>query len=133
MKKGWVIFIAAIVFIVSAGITFGIVVPKTKSVEVNLVNAIGDQLPYYEFRVNGKEIPSWQTVKSFNNSFVIEVFRVEKDKKNSIDKLDIGSLLEKGDKVSYAYYGEISTRGEALCIYIKHTDGSFREVSININ
>ena len=133
MKTGWVIFIAVVVFIVSVGGTFLVLSPEAKSVEVNLVNAIGDQLPYYEFMVNKKEIPSGQTIKFFNDSFVIEVFKVDKDEKTSIDKFDIGSLIERGDKVTYAYYGEASTRGKALCICIYRENTLIREISVNID
>ncbi len=130
MKKGWVIFWVILMIVIAC--SFMATLPKARNVEVNLVNVIGDQLPYYEFKVDGREIQSGQKVKVFRD-FVIEVFKVETDKKTLIDKVNIGSLLNEGDKVSAAYYGEASMRGEAVCIYIEHADGSSREVSIDIN
>lgn len=131
--KYWV-FLVVIAFLVGAFLIFGVFFPSpVGKVEVNLVNANSDLAggkQAWEFKVNGKEIPAGSTVKVWSK-FEIEVIEFASQK--IVDKLDIASLIKKGDLIAYAYYGSASSQGESLYIHIQHKDGAIREVSVNIN
>jgi len=107
-----------------------------KVAAINLVNANADLAGgshAWEFRVDGKEIPAGKSLRVVECSFEIEV--IEFASHQVVDKLDIGSLFEKGDKIDCVYSGPKADppQAEALFIRIEHSDGSFRMVPVNIN
>jgi len=128
MKSGWSIIIICFVLVVAicCFLTVVVTLAPSATVELRLVNLLSDQLPYYEFKVNGKEIAKDQKVKTWR-SFEVEVFKVEIDEKTLIDKVNIISLLENRDEVTAGY------DGKDIFIFIKHVDGFSRKVLINNN
>lgn len=103
-------------------------------VEVNLINANADLAggkTAWEFEINNRKIPVGKSVRVFSENFNIQV--IEFQSQMEVDELDIGSLIEKGDIVTYSYYGPTSPQGESLFIFIRHKDDSIREVKVNIN
>jgi hypothetical protein len=123
------------------GIILGLIVGNligafvaSEVVEVNLVNANADLAGgkvAWQFEVDDRSVSAGKSVRVFNENFNIQVIEFESKKK--VDELNVGSLIEKGDLVTYAYYGSASPQGESLYIYIKHKDGDTREVKVNID
>jgi len=72
-----------------------------------------------------------ESVRVLEKNFKIQVIEFKSQKR--VDELNVGSLIETGDLVTYAYYGPASSEGESLYIYIQHKDGTLREVKVNIN
>ena len=131
--KYWV-WVVVLVFIIAMVFSLGLFYPRPIGhVNVNLVNANSDLAggkQAWEFRVDDKEIPSGSSIKVWGK-FEIKVIEFASQK--IVDKLDIASLIKKGDLITYAYYGSASSQGESLYIHIQHKDGTFREVKVNID
>ena len=133
MKTRNLVFILVVVVILTISCTFVAFYPNIGHVNVNLVNANSDLAggkQAWEFRVDDKEIPSGSSIKVWGK-FEIKVIEFASQK--IVDKLDIASLIKKGDLITYAYYGSASSQGESLYIHIQHENGTVREVKINID
>jgi len=125
--------VAVVLFSIIIGSLIGVFI-SSEVVEVNLVNANADLAGgkiAWQFKVNGEYLPAGKSVRVFKKDLRIQVIEVKSQKK--VDELNVGSLIKKGDLVTYAYYGPGSSEGENLYIHILHKDGTSREVKVNIN
>ena len=133
MKKRDCILLIIGIVVIMILLYFIFLFPNIGHVNVNLVNANSDLAggeQAWEFKVNDKEIPSGSSIKVWGK-FEIKVIEFASQK--IVDKLDIASLIKKGDLIAYAYYGSASSQGESLYIHIQHNDGTLREVKVNID
>jgi len=133
MKTAHWVIVIMVVSIITMIVTLAGSSLNIGHVNVNLVNANSDLAggeQAWEFKVNDKEIPSGSSIKVWGK-FEIKVIEFASQK--IVDKLDIASLIKKGDLIAYAYYGSASSQGESLYIHIQHNDGTFREVKVNID
>ena len=103
---------------------------ENNAVYFNLVNAAyeSEEKPGWNFLVNGQQIkPDYY---QFDNQEI--VVTIINSSNQIVDQIDITKYLCKGNIVTYEYNGQISSEGESLYIYIKHSDYSWKKIKVNI-
>ena len=117
--------LAIILIIIFGGIFTGIgslVYFTADKVQVNLSVAhnYADNTSF-EFRINDKKIPEGSYIRAWG---LVRVSVINILSSKEVDSFDIQNLLDNKDILTYGYDGQ-------LFIYIKHSDDSFRKISIN--